>query len=76
MDLKYQIARGDIQVPNPKKSIIGAHIAQAEMGDILDSNGMVYPPYFPNWDSGISHIIRKEHRKLRGIIMGFPHFML
>lgn len=66
MDLKYQISHGDIQIPNPKKALIGAHIAQAELGDFLESSGMVYPPYFPSWDSGISHIIRKEHRKLKG----------
>lgn len=68
MDLKCQIRRGDIHIPNPKKGIIGAHIAQAEMGDILSSstNAMVYPPYFSNWNSGISHIIRKEHSKLKG----------
>lgn len=66
MELKYQISRGDIQIPNPKKALIGAHIAQTEMGDFLEQGGMVYPPYFPIWDSGISHIIRKEHRKLKG----------
>ena len=66
MDLKYQIARGDILIPNPKKAVIGAHIAQTEMGDFCESSGVVYPPYFPTWDSGISHIIRKEHRKLKG----------
>ena len=67
MELKYQILRGDIHVPNTKKAVIGAHIAQVEMGDFLEPNVMVYPPYFPNWDSGISHIIRKEHSKLKGI---------
>lgn len=67
LDIKCQIRRGDINIPYPKKGVIGAHIAQAEMGDILGSNtAMVYPPYFPNWNSGISHIIRKEHTKLKG----------
>ena len=38
------------------------------MGDVNETNGsMVYPHYFPNWNSGISHIIRKEHRKLKGV---------
>ncbi len=70
MDLKCQIRRGIIQVPSSKMGIIGAHIAQVEMGDIQEpSEAMVYPPYFPHnfWNTGITHIIRKEHRKLKGV---------
>ena len=68
LDLKNQIRRGDTHIPNNKMAIIGAHIAQAEMGDLHNSstNVMVYPPYFPSWNSGISHLIRKEHARLQG----------
>lgn len=65
-DLKCQIRRGDIHIPNYNKPSIGARLAQAEMGDIDESQGMLYPPYFPSWNSGIAHIIRKEHKKLKG----------
>ena len=79
MDLKSQIKRGDIHVPNAKKALIGARIAQAEIGDIIDRSGMVYPPYFTRWNSGIAHIIAKEHQKLKGmdllqISLREPHF--
>ena len=67
--MAYQIKRGDIHVPNSKKAIIGARIAQVELGDLKESQGMLYPPYFPNWNSGIAHIIRKEHKKLKGIVV-------
>ncbi len=66
LDLRQQIKRGDIHVPNTKKAIIGARIAQAELGDLNEPQGMLYSPYFPNWNSGIAHIIRKEHKKLKG----------
>lgn len=70
-DLKYQIKRGDIQVPDGKKSGIGALLAQAEFGDIekTESSPMfVYPPYFPEqqWNDGISYQIAKEHKRLKG----------
>ena len=78
MDLKHQIKRGDIHIPNPKLGIVGAHIAQVEMGDILCSatSPTVYPPYFSNWNSGISHIIRKEHTKLKGNFKKTPHIIV
>ena len=70
-DLKYQIRRGEIQVPDGKKSGIGALLAQVEFGDIekTESSPMfVYPPYFPEqqWNDGISYQIAKEHKKLKG----------
>lgn len=71
IDLKCQIKRGDIHIPNSKKGLIGARIAQVEMGNASDSTTTptVYPPYFPNWNSGIAHIIGKEHKKLKGILL-------
>ena len=71
MDLKHQIKRGDVHIPNAKNGTIGALLAQAEMGDFIESKGMVYPPFFPNWNSGIAHIIRKEHFKLKGITVKY-----
>ena len=70
-ELKYQIKRGDIHIPDRKKCIIGAHIAQVDFGDYQDnfnrSLNVVYPQYFPEWTDGIAHLIAKEHKKLRGI---------
>lgn len=67
-DLKFQIKRGDLRVPNHKKSIIGAAIAQAEFGDVVETSGVVYPAFYPEpqWNTGIAHIIAKEHKKLKG----------
>ena len=69
-DLKYQLKRGDVKVPDGKKSGIGALLAQAEFGDIERAPTFVYPPYFPvqQWKDGISHSIAVEHRKLKGSI--------
>ena len=74
--MKYQIKRGDIKIPDGRKSGIGALLAQAEFGDIekTESSPMfVYPPYFPEqqWNDGISYLIAKEHKRLKGnLIIG------
>ena len=69
--LKCQIRRGEISIPDRKKSAIGAHIAQVDFGDYQDNLNhtlnVVYPKYFPDWTDGIAHLIAKEHKKLRGI---------
>lgn len=50
--------------------MIGAYIAQTEIGDYQESfnhtPSVVYPQYFPEWTGGIAHLIAKEHKKLRG----------
>ena len=83
-DLKFQIKRGDLRVPNHKKSIIGATIAQVEFGDKIEpsDNGatnltpcVAYPAFFPEpeWNTGIAHIIAKEHTKMIGNLIYQHH---
>ena len=68
--LRYQIQQGEIHIPDRKKSMIGAYIAQTEIGDYQESfnhtPSVVNPQYFPEWTGGIAHLIAKEHKKLRG----------
>ena len=75
-DLKYQIKRGDIKIPDNKKSTVGAKLAQADFGDLdvasdstCNSAAFVYPPYYTEaeWNDGIAYLISKEHKKLRGL---------
>lgn len=70
-DLKWQIKSGQIDVPDSKKSEMGAYIAQVDFGDRIvtpvQSLCVNYPAYFPNWNGGLAHIIAKEHNKLRGV---------
>lgn len=78
-DLKYQIKRGDIKIPDGKKSTVGAKLAQADFGDLdvasdqstSNSPSLVYPPYYTEaeWNDGIAYLISKEHKKLKGIIV-------
>ena len=74
-DLKYQIKRGDIRIPDRKKSTIGAELAQAEFGDVQVASDLskslptfVYPPCYPEqeWNDGIAYLIAKEHKRLKG----------
>lgn len=72
-DLKWQIKSGQIDVPDSKKSEMGAYIAQVDFGDRIvtpvQSLCVNYPAYFPNWNGGLAHIIAKEHNKLRGKLL-------
>ena len=78
-DLKNQIRHGLTHIPDSKKALVGATIAQAEFGDMKEHNttnsagqssagGLVYPEYFPNWNNGIALQIAKEHKKLKGTL--------
>ena len=72
-DLKYQVKRGDIRIPDSKKSAVGAQLAQAEFGDFEQTSDLsktfVYPPYYPEqeWNDGIAYLIAKEHKRLKGL---------
>jgi len=77
-DLKSQLRHGLTRIPDRRKPLVGAAIAQAEFGDYKEHNsassnaqsstagGLVYPEYFPNWSNGDPHLIAKEHKKLKG----------
>ncbi len=71
---------GLTRVPDSKKALIGATIAQADFGDVTEHNstttagqtsagGLTYPDYFPNWSSGDGLLIAKEHKKLKGSVI-------
>ena len=59
-------------VPRDLKPVVGALIAQAELGSYresrLHSQALVYPPYFPDWSEGIAYQISREHKKLVGMM--------
>ena len=76
MAVKRQIKEGSLFLQDCQKGIIGAYIAQAELGDIREVGGpgsgtevvnqYGYPEYFPEWNVGIVKNIADEHRKLKG----------
>lgn len=68
-DLKYQLTRGDIRVPDHKMAVVAACMAQVELGDSSPrcTSGTAYPAYFPGWNGAVAHATGKEHEKLKGI---------
>ena len=68
--MKFHLKEGYIVIPESKMIVIGAYIAQVEMGDLEETAAgmpkMTYPPYFPQWNQGVAHLTAKEHRKLKG----------
>ena len=69
-DLKHQIQRGQLSVPEEVKKTVGALTAQIEIGDYRETHphapALIYPAYFPDWNDGVAFNISKEHKKLRG----------
>lgn len=68
-DTKFQIREETILVPEARKGIIGACLAQVEFGDQRLSPAGIpiidYPAYFPKWQGSL-HTVVNEHQKMRG----------
>ena len=68
LQLRADMKCGDLPVPDSKVGLMGALLAQSEMGDPPESPipPLIYPPYFAKWEQGYPWKIALEHRKLKG----------
>ena len=59
---------GDLTVPESKVGLMGALLAQSEMGNPPDAPipPLIYPPYFAKWEQGYPRRISLAHKKLNG----------
>ena len=68
LQLRADMKCGDLPVPDSKVGLMGALLAQSEMGNPPEAPipPLIYPPYFAKWEQGYPWKIALEHKKLKG----------
>ena len=68
LQLRADMKCGDLSVPESRVGLVGALLAQSEMGNPPEASipPLIYPPYFAKWEQGYPRRIALEHRKLNG----------